>query len=53
MGDSSNAAACIIKVIRVAAAVANRGVSEDEWERGGDYDDDDDDDDDALLNLVE
>ena len=52
MGDSSNAAACIIKIIRVAAAVANRGVSEDEWERGGDYDDDDDDDDDALLNLV-
>ena len=48
MGESSHAAVCVINIIRVAAAVATRGVSEDEWERGGD----DDDDVPGFLNLV-
>ena len=48
MGESSHAAVCVINIIRVAAAVATRGVSEDEWERGGD----DDDDAPGFLNLV-
>jgi len=42
MDGSSHAAACVINIIRVAAAVATRGMTEVEWERGGDDDDDDD-----------
>ena len=40
MDGSSHATACVINIIRIAAAVATRGMTEVEWERGDDDDDD-------------